>query len=135
MKLWNQLFPPKEVRRVRLVLDDIGKKFSGHGFRIIRDSIYSGIYSYPKGVSNIIANGETAQVFVHKSIVSVAGEHLRTGKYHEHWGARGILNQVGEEILSLFDYSIDCLRTSDIIDELTAIEEKEIVRANIMSVG
>jgi hypothetical protein len=135
MKLWNKLFPRKEVRSVRYVLDDIGENFPGGGFRVIRDATENGIHSYPKGVSNIIANGETAQVFVHKTIVSLAGEYLESGKYHEHWGDRGILSPVGEEMLSLFDHSIDYLRTSDIIVEPTANEQKEIVRENIMLVG
>ena len=135
MKFLQNLFLSKEIKLILIALDEIGEHFKGGGYAVVRNEIEAGIRSEPKGTTKIVAEGEAPREFVHKAIMSIAGNHLASGKFHEHWGDRGRLNLHGEEMLRVFDTSVEYLCKIDVINEQTAQEQKEIIREKIQSVG
>lgn len=134
MKNLKKIFAPKEVRITFNVLNELSQEFESEAFKEIRKQIEKGILSDYINIISQVEDKKSARQLIYFSIVNVAGEYLESGHYHIH---RGVLNPLGlgNDLLSLFDMTIDRLLEDGAISEKEMKEQKRGIRKNIKRVG
>jgi hypothetical protein len=134
MKILRRIFAPKEVRIVLGVLDEVGFGFDCEAFRILRNRIQDAFLQDYSKVVSAVEEGISPRQQVYFAIANLAGDYLESGEYHLY---RGILNPLGpgEDLLRLFDVSLDKLVQSGAIDDGDAKAQKTGIRECIESVG
>jgi len=92
------------------------------------------ILTRPVEFVQIVQKGKPPREYVWSAISNMAGDLVESGQYHCH---RGWLNPLGpgEDLLRLFDLSIDEVLRMGAIKPDFASEQKAAVRRNLRDVG
>lgn len=134
MNIIKKEFPPKEVRMMMKVIDELSLEFDSEAYRLVRGLIEKGILSDYKNVVSQATNEKSAREIAYVLIANISGDLVESGNYHIY---RGVLNplSIGNELLQLFDTATDRLLEEGAISEEEAEEQKSGIRENIKSVG
>jgi len=122
----------KEVKEALEILEQAGKEFHGYGFKLVSDKIEKALLENPKALKKYVEDGNPLKEKVYMLIATTAGEHVGSGHYHIY---RGLLDEVGNELLEIFDSTIDELVILGTLKKKEAKEHKETVRENIKEMG
>ena len=130
----KRMFASKEVKAMLGVLDEADQKFDCHIFQTIKSQIEQAVLSDPNAVTVKIQDGLSPRQAVYSMIANTAGDLAESGNYHVY---RGVLNPLtgGEDLLRIFDASVDEMVQCGAVDSDYATEQKAGVRENIKSVG
>jgi len=134
MKILRRIFAPTEVRIALGILDEVGFEFDCEAFRMLRNRIEDAFLRDYGNVVSGVEGGISPRQQVYFAIANLAGDYLESGQYHLY---RGVLNPLGpgEDLLRLFDVSVDKLVQSGAIDDGDAKAQKAAIREGIESVG
>jgi len=132
MKIIKRIFAPKEVKFTLNVLDELGLELDSEALKQIRSQIEKGILGDYKNVISQVKDGASARQLIYFSIANIAGEYVESGYYHIY---RGVLNPLGDDLLSLFDLAVDRLLEDGAVSKKEAKEQKAGIRKNIKCVG
>ena len=134
MNIFKESMAPKEVKAALNVLDEAEDKFNSRYFKIVRDEIEKIILSRQNEVVKLIQGGASPREWIYSVIGNIAGDHVESGRYHVY---RGLLNPVGpgEDLLKIFDLSVNELVQMGAIDKEYADQQKAGIRENIKKVG
>jgi len=132
MKIIKRTLAPKEVKVALNVLDELSLEFQTEAFETIRRQIEKGILGDYKNVITQVKDEASARQLIYFSIANIAAEYVESGHYHIY---RGVLNLLGNDLLSLFDMATDRLLEDGAISEKEAKEQKTGIRKNIKCVG
>lgn len=132
--MFKRIFASKEVKAVLGVLDEADQKFDCHVFQTVKSQIEKGVLSQSDAVRAKIQNGLSPRQAVYSMIANMAGDLVESGNYHVY---RGVLNPLtgGEDLLRIFDASVDEMVQCGAVGADEAAEQKAGVRENIKSVG
>ena len=132
--LISKLFQRKSIKKLKLTLDDFEKEFDNPSFKIVREIIENTALKSSKEFDNFINTNENLESWVIGHITNISGDLIESGQYHIY---RGVLSQFGpgEDLLRLFDQSIDFNLKLGLIENEFAVEQKKQIRLNIKMVG
>jgi len=80
----------------------------------------------------MLANNISPKRAAYTWVNNVAGDMLESGQYHVY---RGVLNQMGNDLLNIFDETTDELCRMGEFDEAFAAQQKGMIMQSIASVG
>ena len=125
---------PDGVHAALDILDEMASKFNNAAFEKIRENIKLKIRKSPDKAAKAFNDGKPPRERIYNMIVNLSGDWLESGEYHMY---RGVLNPmgIGEDLLKLFDTTIDELVLIGACDKKLAKEQKKGVRDNIKTVG
>ena len=132
MKILKKILAPKAVRITLNIIDEVGCELDGEAFPSIRNQIEEALLSNPDEVMSALSEGFTPRQQAYWAIANLSGHHLESGHNHIY---RGILTSFGEDLLRLFDMSIDQLSRINAISDREAEAQKQEIRKNIKGVG
>lgn len=143
MKAIRRKLAPKEVKIALNVFDELRLSLQTASFNTGRsmdafdllcrriEEEFIGDYSI---VTSMVEKGVSPRQQVYFAIANLAGDYLESGNYHIY---RGTLNPmgIGNDILRLFDMSIDNLLKESAINQEEAKAQKSEIREIIKNVG
>ena len=134
MKMLRRIFAPKEVRITLNILDEVGLEFDCEAFRMLKTRIEDAFLRDYNQVVSGVKEGISPRQQVYTAIANLAGDYVESGEYHLY---RGWLNPFGpgEDLLRLFDASVDKLVQMRACSVKEAKAQKAGVREGIKTVG
>lgn len=132
MRILRRMFAPKEVRVALSILDEVGFEFDCEAFRMVRNPIEDVFVRDYSNVVSGIDEGISPRQQVYFAIANLTADYLQSGQYHVY---RGVLGGLGQDLLTLFDKSLDELVHSGAIDDREAEVRKAAIRERIEIVG
>ena len=132
MKILRRMFAPKEVRNALGILDEVGFEFNCEAFQMLRNPIEDVFLRDYRNVISAIEEGISPRQQVYFAIANLAADYLQSGHYHVY---TGVLGGLGEDLLMMFDVSVDQLAHSGAIDDREAKARKAGIRERIAIVG
>ena len=141
MGIFDKLFDNELILAQKTLLkklDEIENKYNNNSFYIYKDDLIMGIKHKQQAIKILeISKGFPGNIdeFFHGSINQMSGNDLESGKYHVY---RGMLNIIGQDILDMFDKSLDFmweLKAKGMPSIEFVKEQKNVIRKNISKVG
>ncbi len=109
------------------------EEFVNHIFGLIRIRLENTITENADSILDwIYSTNSNPMIWIYHKLVAYSGEMVESGMYHAH---RNILNSRGQQLLRLFDDSIDKLCMLGEIEKEFASYQKENIRRYIKVIG
>ena len=130
----KKIFLSKEIKAVLSILDELCYEFDTHlSFEMVKKQAEKMVLANKSKLKEImIKNNISPKRTAYSWINNVSGDMLESGEYHIY---RGTLNQIGDELLKIFDISTDELVKLGDMDKERAYKQKENIRENMKSIG
>lgn len=127
-------FSKKEVKEAIGVLEEASQKFGSGGFDLVKEHVEKSILSDTQQFIEVVRKGRSIRKYVYSMIANTSGDMVESGRYHIY---RGVLNPMGpgEDLLKIFDSTMDELVKLGDTDQKNADEQKEAVRKNMANMG
>lgn len=127
-------FSKKEVKEALRLLEEENNKWNCAGFELVKSYVEKSILSNTQHFLDDVRKGRSIRKYVFATIANISGDLVESGQYHIY---RGVLNPMGpgEDLLKIFDSSIDELVILGELDKETAQKEKDAILKNIRDVG
>jgi hypothetical protein len=134
MKFIKKAFAPKEVKAAVGVLEEFTCRFQNNAFELVRGEIENTIFTDVDDLVRALrdSDGKSPREWVLCQIVNIAGDWAESGRFHIF---RGLLNQIGEDLLKVYDAGIDELVQMKAMNPNLGTKEKGALRRNIRGVG
>jgi len=134
MKFIKKLIASKEVKAALGILDEASCTFNTPAFEMVKNQIEELILSRTQEFVQLVQKGTSPRQWIYSIMANISGDLVESGRFHVY---RGLLNPVGlgEDLLKLFDASVDELVRIDAIDQTKADKQKSAIRENIKDVG
>lgn len=134
MKFIKKLIAPKEIKAALGILDEASCIFDSSAFEMVKNKIEELVLSRPEEFIQLVQKGTSPRQWIYSVMANISGDLIESGEFHVY---RGVINPVGpgEDLLKLFDASVDELVRINAIDQAKADEQKSAIRENIKGVG
>ncbi len=134
MSVLQKLFPSKDLKKFRKILDDLDSKLNNPSFIIVRERMEKWALKNPKDLKVMLNKKIDHELWLIGHTANISGDLVESGEYHLY---RGVLNPLsqGEKLLKLFDQSTDLSYEKGEFDKEFAEKQKKQVRINMRSVG
>lgn len=131
----TKIFNDKYKKNLLFQLNHEIKLYKYYSINLIFEILDKSIRKNPKEIITYIeSNNATIKEWIHSQVGNIAGDLLESGKFHVY---RGTLNETGQELLQIFDFSYAILFEMKVnsIDLAYIIHQKEIIRNNLKYIG
>ena len=130
----KKIFLSKEIKAVLSILDELCYEFDTYlSFEMVKKQAEKMVLANKGKLKEImIESNISPKRTAYSWVNNLSGDMLESGEYHIY---RGRLNQIGDELLKIFDISTDELVKLGDIDKEKAYKQKENIGENIKSTG
>jgi len=123
---------PNEAALASEVLTQIKNTAPNKATRKVVEAIRLKILAQPRRYEELIYGGMPPSQFYYTEMANISADYLESGQFHI---SRGILDNVGIEMLEVFDTAIDVLAQMNVVSKDDAAEQKRLLRVSIKIMG
>lgn len=139
MLFLKRLFAPKEVKAALGVVEECELTFSSEGlhgdcFKIVKSELVPYILKSSQILKDHLSNGFTIRGCVLAAIVTIAQNHVTSGRYHTY---RGVMSPIGPgpALRQICEKAIDSLVQEGSVTKDDSEQWKKDIREQISNVG
>lgn len=133
-KILLKIFDINEVNNIFNIIGELEKRFDDQAFKTVMYHFNEFVILNSNKIEQVVPKGISFQAFTYGTLCNISGDLLESGNYHLY---RGLLNPLGpgEELLKIFDESLEALEKNKIITMDLVKEQKLALRKNIENMG
>ena len=132
--LLYRLFPSKNLKKLKSLLNSLDKKLNNPSFTIVRQKIETWAIKNPNDLKTILSQNIDHELWLIGHTANISGDLLEGGTYNLPHGILMAMSP-GEDLLKLFDRCTDLSVEKGEFDNEAAKKQKGMIRANIRRNG
>lgn len=129
---WGTFSKKKEIEMCITEFNNISQELSASAKEIVKPVVFDYLKDTEKTLYSLQKDKISPRNLIFLLITNAIAEILPTGHYHIY---RGVLSQVGHDLLKLFDYAVNELEEKGCFSHEEAKEDKAWIREQINGVG